>query len=89
MPHTFRNKQKPISLELAGMISLLLLIIYVFFLYIFWKKRNHPLINYRPILLCINTGFWSGVYNVLLPVSYFGNNINNKYNIIPYINLLI
>jgi hypothetical protein len=68
MPHTFRNKQKPISLELAGMISLLLLIIYVFFLYIFWKKRNHPLINYRPILLCINTGFWSGVYNVLLPI---------------------
>ncbi|ORX79634.1 hypothetical protein BCR32DRAFT_294327 [Anaeromyces robustus] len=60
-------------------IALSLLVVYSLGLYLFWKKRKHYLINYRPINLCMLTGFCSATYSVLLPlsISYFSSDSNN------------
>ncbi|ORX43523.1 hypothetical protein BCR36DRAFT_415535 [Piromyces finnis] len=73
---------KQIDKAYALIISFSLLIFYIMILTSFYKKRNHYLINYRPLVLCALTGICGGVYNVILPILITfqtGGNNSNKW----------
>jgi len=63
--HTQRPGQ--ISGKVANLISIPLGIFFIVILTTFYKKRNHYLINFRPITLCMLTGGCSAIYSVALP----------------------
>jgi len=71
-PQVYRDPSHSGSygLELASVLKLSfsLFTIFIVSLWLFWKKRNHHLINYRPVMLCLMTGIFSAFYNTLLPV---------------------
>ncbi|OUM56476.1 hypothetical protein PIROE2DRAFT_65514 [Piromyces sp. E2] len=61
-------KSKQIDMKTAWIISIPQLIIYSLIIYVFYKKRNHYLINFRPLTLCMLSGICTTVYCVLLPI---------------------
>jgi hypothetical protein len=78
-PQVYRDPSHSGSygLELASVLKLSfsLFTIFIVSLWLFWKKRNHHLINYRPVMLCLMTGIFSAFYNTLLPIiTYFTEN---------------
>jgi len=66
----YETHEKPgeISEGFAYVISIPLAIFYVVVLTLFYKKRNHYLINFRPLTLCMLTGGCTAIYSVLLPI---------------------
>ncbi|KAG4092886.1 hypothetical protein H8356DRAFT_1001136 [Neocallimastix lanati (nom. inval.)] len=95
-PHTYRDnvESNPVY---SYILSFVLLIIFISVLFIFWKKRDHYLINYRPVILCMLTGSCAAVYSILLPIIILytekatnnKNNSNNNICMIPLIFTII
>jgi len=67
VPNEFRREAK-VNPYLNVGLAIILLILFVLGLVLFWKKRKHHLINYRPIILCMITGVSTAFYCVLLPI---------------------
>jgi len=59
-----------IDSKLSFQISIPLAILFIVTIYLFNKKKNHHLINYRPLILCKIAAIGSAIYCVVLPVSF-------------------
>ncbi|KAG4102795.1 hypothetical protein H8356DRAFT_1032307 [Neocallimastix lanati (nom. inval.)] len=57
-----------IDSKLSFQISIPLAILFIVTIYLFNKKKNHHLINYRPLILCKIAAIGSAIYCVVLPI---------------------